>query len=752
MKSFFQGIFIIFLLSQLLSCAGQPLNSMDDGDDEFTFSDNMEDEEFESDDLSSSSDKEESSLSSDSGDEFDSLDKDLEQEQKTAEAGDFLLDEDPLIKESKKENSSDDLQAQTEVNNNVSEDPFLLEEKSKTEPPSTFAEEIKDPFLETPPSETTPSIAESSAEPPVPAFPDPNLGGIKAEISNIHFQSNEGGGTIIIEGNQPLDFTTRYNSQNRQFIIEVRNAHLQDRLKRPFITKDFQSTVGSIDAFQTPGSETVRIVVQMKEGGGEPTAHSEGGTIVVIPTNEGSQVAQNSPPQNSDSDYFSNENKNSGIFSSSNLEQFLSGNLKYYGKKISIEVKEIDVRSAINLIAEESGANLVMSESVTGNIALKLKNVPWDQALVLILKAKKLGYTRQGNVLRISLMSEIKAEEEEAMKLAESRRKVEPLKVQMIPINYAKITELQAQIKTVITERGSIVADVRSNSLIITETDEVLERAKKIISSLDIAPAQVLIEGKIVEARDVFTKKIGVNWNIAGQPLEMDTANLTPNLNIRPGAATGGSLGFSLTFGTLDILGDLGAVLALEEQEENVKVISSPRIVTLHNVEASITQSATIAVLASEATSLDTKLTNRTYKDLSMKMELRVTPEVANNGIVQMQVDITREFPGAPRDNGGANSNSRSAKTKVMVKSGQTAVIGGIYQNDATEVETGVPFLKDIPVLGALFRGKNYTKNKTELLLFLTPRVLSQAGGGPAFSDASHNSYNLDDNKNQSIE
>jgi type IV pilus assembly protein PilQ len=195
-------------------------------------------------------------------------------------------------------------------------------------------------------------------------------------------------------------------------------------------------------------------------------------------------------------------------------------------------------------------------------------------------------------------------------------------------------------------------------------------------------------------------------------------------VSVRPGNAYGGAFGFNITLGTLDVLGDLNAVLMLEEQEENVRVISSPRIVTLHNEKAEIRQEAEVPVTASSNAKDGTK-TTRMEK---IEMLLSVTPEVANNGVVQMDVTLTRGFFGGVQADGNVSKHKREAKTKVMVKSGQTAVIGGIYQNDMSQLENGVPFLKNIPIIGALFRDHNYHKDKTELLLFLTPRILSQAG------------------------
>lgn len=667
--------FLILLATLLIaammpSCSGVPTDDEFGGDSEQEASDGGDTEE-------------------DTSAEADSEDEDLELEDDTKVAKelneDKLLDEDPVEESNSGSSSSDGKTAAKD------EDPIADNSVVSSNESSVGASDNNE--------------ASSSS------------GGI-AQISNIRFEANEGAGSIIIEGSKPLEFSSRNNESSNQYIIEIQNAKLPKDLTRPFITKDFQSQIGSIDAYQNPGSDSVNVVIQLRSGAGQPSSHSEGSSIIVVPSGNGSSaLAGNS------------ENSDVNILSSRNLDDFLSANLKFYGKKISIEVQDIDVRSAINLIAEETGANLVMSDSVTGKLAIKLKDVPWDQALALILRTKKLGYTRQGNVLRISPMSEIKQEEEDTLKMAESRRKVEPLKVQMIPINYAKISELQGQLKPVMSDRGSIVADSRTNSIIVTDTEEILDRAKKIISSLDLAPAQVLIEGKLVEARENFNKRVGINWGLSGMPVTLGDGangpmNLTPNLNIRPSGVNSGSLGFSLTMGTLDVLGDINAVLSLEENEENVRVISSPRIVTLHNEQASITQSASVPVLAS----VNMKDGTKSYKDLNLKMDLRVTPEIANNGVVQLKVDITREFLGSVRDDGSAGSHHRTASTKVMVKSGQTAVIGGIYQNDSSQLEGGVPWLKEIPIIGFLFRGRSYHKDKTELLLFLTPRVLSQAG------------------------
>jgi type IV pilus assembly protein PilQ len=637
------------------------------------------------------------------------------------------------LESSKGDESANDF-SEPPVHEEAKTDPFLDNELKNVEGDSgnkNSTHEIPPPddFIQ----KDTPQHSASSSE-------KSGTGG-KSVLKNIRFEQNDNGGTVIVEADAPMTYTTRFNDQTKQFVIEVENTKLPNSLKRPYNTRDFNSSVGSIDAYQSPGSDVARIVVQLRDGASEPQVQQEENSILVVTGSKNMPMADNGSSDSSDSSADISADDDSGpqiskkgILSTNNLQEFMSSNMKFYGKKISIEIKDIPIRDAINMLAEESGANLVLSESVSGNLSLKLRKVPWDQALVMILRAKKLAYSRQGNILRITAMSELKQEEEDALKFADSKRKADPLVIQMIPVNYAKIDELKGQISSLSSERGKVVSDSRTSAIIITDTEEVIERIKKMVSSLDIPPAQVLIEGKIVEARETFEKKIGIQWDMFAQDVNLGSntngpTNLTPAVSVSPGINKGTALGFSLRIGNMDLLGDLSAMLALEEREDNVKIISSPRIVTLHNEKASITQSSDIPIMtSSDSADLKTRTRSATFKKI--KMNLDVTPQVANNGNVILDVNVQREFLGAVVDEatGAAPVHNREAKTKVMVKNGQTAVIGGIYQNDASTNESGVPFLKDIPLIGFLFRSDNYRKDKTELLLFLTPRILSEIG------------------------
>ncbi len=607
--------------------------------------------------------------------------------------------------------------------------------------------------VEPPPIDTPAEVAPTpivEVPPPIensqPATSNQQL----AHIKNIKYKANDNGGSVVIEADQPLHFETRKNPDTNQFVIEIADSELPNRLKRPFNTKDMQGGIGSLDAYQDKGSTTTRVVVQLRANVSEPTVQAEGNSLLVIQSGEvGSQkpaLAQNPSEIDSTGSHSSvgtsqEEPAASQILSSRSLEEFLSGNSQFYGKKISIEVSEMDVREVFKLISTESGVNLVLSDEVKGTISLKLRQVPWDQAFVVIMKAKKLGYTRAGSILRVAPYADIRSEEDESIKMTNAKKATVALKVRMLSVSYAKIDDLVKQITPFLSERGKVVGDARTSAIVISDLDENIDRVVKLVSSVDVPPPQVLIEGKIVEATDEFQHQIGVNWNASGQAGVLGHSSGMKKiigqttLAVTPGSGpTTANLNFHL--GVLDVLGNLDASLALFESQNTVKVLSSPRVVTLHNEPAEINQTTEIPILKqTESAGQITKTVE--YK--SIKLRLQVTPQITNDAAVIMAVDVNRDFLGAVADqaNGARSINTRTAKTKVMVRNGQTAVIGGIYQSDQADSETKVPVLGDIPIFGWLFKNKSQNHAKNELLIFITPRILGQADSQSISSDKS---------------
>ncbi len=603
----------------------------------------------------------------------------------------------------------------------------------------------------------------------------------RTEILGLDYRGNQNGGTIVVRANGPLGYATRSNDNGSQVIVEIPNTVLPKKFQRPYITKDFAGTIGMFRAYQESGSSTTRIVVQLKEPI-SPTVVSEGNQLLVMALGQqGMSVAdqsdQNIPEESgietvpeievaTESEELAqgelegerSKNQDYKALSNKTLDEFLTGeSSKFYGHRISIEVKNTDIREIFNFIAEQSGLNLVLSDSVTGNLSLKLRDVPWDQALVVVMQSKSLGYIRQGNILRIAPLNMIREETQAMKSVVDAQKQLAPLFLKIFPISYAKAPALMNQVSQFITpKRGSIRADQRTNSLIVSDILENINRIGKLIKQLDTETPQVLIEGKIVEARETAARSIGIDWSGGGESggtggtsgigggTNTGGGNTGGNntgeigaggdliafqsavgdiLNVSVGGS-GGSLGVKV--GTIAARQPLVAQLNLLESQDLINVLSSPRIMTLNNNQATITQETQLPI-PKIVTSEGSVQSSVEFKSVSLN--LSVTPQITIDGGIIMKVSVKREFPGASVTVGNTTAspiNSRSADTTVLVNNGDTTVIGGIYESDVTKGETGVPLLGKIPILGYFFKNTSYGKSKTELLIFLTPRVLNQ--------------------------
>lgn len=665
------------------------------------------------------------------------------------------------------------------------EDPALQQaapppEIVATEPAPLAQPQDQQPAAPPPPVEI-PQVAVQP--PPVQEQPPVPLAPKISQINSVQYQSNQSGGAVVINSDEPLQFTTRSNPSTNQVIIEVQNSVVPKKLKRSLNTKDMASSIGSVDIYQKANSNVARFVVQLRPGSPEPLVQPEGNSLVIIgaanPTYarkeeiiqnahnpvEQAQMQQGSAgggaavvagqsdqgqatkqfPQalTSNSSEVNPDLTSEGIMNSQTLEDFLASNNKFYGKKISIEAVKLDVNDAFKFLAEESGVNMIIDEGVKGDVTLKLRQVPWDQAFVLLLKSKKLGYKRQGNVIRIAEIANLQKEEDDAIKLLEARKAVEPLTVKRFFIGYADIGELEKKIKEFISttaltasgaiattpSRGKVISDARTNSLIVTETAENLQKIEKLVAALDTQPKQVLIEGKVVEANEKFTRSLGVSWN-------SDGAAPAGNI-IRPSVSFSSGLGSDIFKPAVGIgipgspgdLGNLNATLSLGETEDKLRVLSSPRISVLSSQSATIAQTVNVLIDKVSTTAASTGTTTVTKESVAVGVSLTVTPQVSNEGTVVMDLNIERSFLATAK---GSDIERRSAKTKVIVRSGQTAVIGGIFQADATDSVSGVPFFKDIPIFGVLFKGSAKIRTKNELVIFVTPRIQKTVLGDTA--------------------
>jgi type IV pilus assembly protein PilQ len=615
-----------------------------------------------------------------------------------------------------------------------------------------------------PPAETQ---ADQGAQPPPPQENQAEINppSEPATITALDFKGNLNGGTVVVRTDHPVQYTTRKNAETNQFIIELPNTTVPKRFRRPYNTKEFSSPIAGINAYQSKKGKAARIVVQMRDAS-EPAVSQDGNIISVAGSGGGGEnVAQNETPPAPEVNVKKQETQTEQSETQANTEQtedeqteaaaaadkpvgpkgladFLTGGNKFYGKPISLELQNADIRDVFRFISEESGLNIVVADDVSGKVSLKLRKIPWDQALSVIMQSKQLGYTKQGNILRIAPLKTLQAESDSARNLIEAQRQLEPLHVAVFPVSYGKSEDLETQARDFLSPRGKAKADKRTNSLVVTDIDENLARIKSLIKRLDTQTPQVLIEAKVVEARESFDRIVGVNWNFNGNPSQIGSntqgsaVNMTPSFNTNfPGTP---STTLNLTVGTMDVFGDLQASLQLLESERLVKVVSAPRIVTLDRVEATIKQNTQFPIFSSTPSAVAGQAPQTQIQFQDVQLQLIVEPQVTNDGSIIMRVDVTRQIPGPVEvsTNGSARSvDTRQAKTQVLVENGDTVVIGGVYQSDVAEGEDGTPWLRKIPIIGALFRKRTVNKDKNELVIFLTPRILNQEkafvkGGG----------------------
>lgn len=568
------------------------------------------------------------------------------------------------------------------------------------------------------------------------------------KLTTLEYNSQNANGVVVIKAEKPITFSTQYDSTTSQFILNLQDVVVPSILQRPLYLKDFKQSFGAVKA--TPVSNGLVQVVVKVNNNKEPNILSNGKEILVSPGTEVifgkvSKVSDNidlNPMMNVETQISQNLNlptnnvEGENALTASTLEEFLLESGSFYGEPINLQVNDEEITTVIGFIADYSGANIVIAPGVSGKITIKLRNVPWDQALLTIMKTRGLGYVRTGNVLRIAPLTELQTEAQAAVEVRRSQIQIEPTLLKVIPLEYANSTEIIPQVTPFLTkDRGSVTEDKRTSSIVLNDTRAVIAKVSKLIKELDLPPPQVLVESKIVEATKNFVQTLGVRWGMGGQATQLSPTggqnngaiNITPSLNINRTLATDGliqnqPLTGTLNIGVLDFLGNIDAAIGISETDEQVRVISSPRVTTLNNTEATIIQSSEILRVR---TVVNEGLSQTEVTAVPVQLQLKVTPQITSGSSVLMQIDVKNEFPGAPVE-GQSPKNSRQALARVLVESNKTAVIGGIYDKSSTIINVGVPFFKDIPFLGWMFKTKNVSKRDTEIMIFITPRIIDK--------------------------
>jgi type IV pilus assembly protein PilQ len=492
--------------------------------------------------------------------------------------------------------------------------------------------------------------------------------------------------------------------QGAQLVVEFLKSTLPEGLRRKLDVSDFGTPIQTVTTFQT--GDRVRVVIEPR-GQWEHSAYQSDTQFVV-------EVRQLKVDPNK-----------------------LSQGPGYTGEKLSLNFQNIEVRSLLQVIADFTNFNIVTSDAVSGAVTLRLKDVPWDQALDIILQAKGLDKRKTGNVLWIAPKDEINAKEKLDLESRAAIQNVEQLRTQSFQLNYTKAAEIAAQITAgsgaarILSSRGSVIPETRTNQIFVTDIPDRLERVQGLITKLDIPVRQVLIEARIVEASDTFSKSLGVR--LGGQPFTLNGGrNLTfGNTYTAAGTSAGdfvnlpspGVSGFSPGSFAISLF-DSGRtrLLNLEitalEADGKGKLVSSPRIVTADQTKAMIEQGTEIPY--QQATS--SGATAVTFRRATLKLE--VTPQITPEGNIILDLDINKDSLGDVV-NGVITINTKKVRTQVLVENGGTVVIGGIFELTEAESVAKVPLLGDIPGVGNLFKNRQRTANKQEMLVFITPKMVA---------------------------
>ncbi|WP_245968451.1 type IV pilus secretin PilQ [Salinisphaera orenii] len=559
--------------------------------------------------------------------------------------------------------------------------------------------------------------AERSA--PVPASTPARPGTNGPAIDDIDFRRGENGAGRVEIGLQGVDTPVDVDTDDSgRVVARLPGVALPRRLEKRLDVLDFATPVEAIDTLARNGGAQVAITPVADAEYEQVAYQTDDAFIVELQPLTAAEKAEREAEQES-----------------------------YTGEKISLSFQSVDVRAVLQIIADVADVNMVVSDSVTGNMALRLEEVPWDQALDIIMNAKGLGMRRENNVISVAPLAEIAAREQAELAARQATRNLAPLRSEIIQINYARAADIANILRagraengngnaatgetggrdvSFLSARGQVTVDDRTNSLLINETREKIDDIRRLVARLDIPVRQVLIESRIVVANRNFSRNLGVSSSA------IDNAAYE--------SATGGNYlvdsGYSVELPvsnpagiiTTSIISDtfnLDLALSALESENRGDIISAPRVITADGQEANIEQGEEIPYL--EATEQGTATTQFKKAVLSLK----VTPQITPNDRIIMSLDVSQDSRGqdAPVQGGGSAPaiDTRSIQTQVLVKDGETVVLGGIYEQENRDVTDRVPLLGELPLVGALFRGTERQRDKRELLLFVTPKILKES-------------------------
>jgi type IV pilus assembly protein PilQ len=575
---------------------------------------------------------------------------------------------------------------------------------------------------------STQFASSSSSAPSTPSYA---AAGARS-ITNLDFRrTRDGGGRVIVsltDPSTPVDI----RQEGARVVAIFKDTALPAELMRRLDVMDFATPVSTVDTLKT--NLDTRIVI---------SADGKYDQLAYQSDNEFSIEINPVPDQVEEASSLYSESK------------------EYEGQRLTLNFQDIETRAVLQLLAETSGRNMVVSDTVQGNVTLRLRNVPWDQALDIVMTTKGLDMRQNGNVIIVAPAEEIAARETADLEARNAISELEPMYSEFLQVNYAKAADLAALIgaegaNSLLSERGSIAVDDRTNTLLVQDTADRLEDVRRMVRALDVPIKQVLIESRIVVVNDDFSRDLGVRLGVTGYrengtdgaavisgtgtgtdtmvnsivenlgstgqitPVQLPVLTDRYNVNVPIAEAAGR---FSLAVLERDYLVDLE--LTALEAEGRGEIVSTPRVITANQKEARIEQGVEIPYQQSASSGATTVQFKKAV------LSLTVTPQITPDNNIIMDLRVHKDNVGDVISTGGLGGtvpsiDTRAVETQVLVENGQTVVLGGIYETERRETVTKVPFLGDIPAVGALFRSKQMQNDKSELLIFVTPRILEE--------------------------
>ncbi len=567
-------------------------------------------------------------------------------------------------------------------------------------------------------SATALATSKKASTTPIAISESKNIAPLAKGITNIDFKRGANGeGRVIIDLTSTSISTDVYRD-NETINVEFISAQLPAELQRRLDVSDFATPISFIDTVQDGSSIKMSITAN---GDFEHLAYQTDQvyTIEVAPISKAEE------------------------------EKRKKDKFGFTGERLSLNFQDIEVRSVLQLLADFTGLNLVVSDSVEGNLTLRLKNVPWDQAMDIILKTKGLAQRRAGNVILVAPTDEIAAREKLELEARKQVEELEQLRTEFIKVNYAKAADiaelLNLKNNSILSSRGSVSVDARTNTLLVKDTNSSLASVRQLLAELDIPVRQVLIETRVVIANDDFSKELGVRFGVSNDSyrdgttgngavtsgnlngttdlINNDTLPVTDSLNVNmPVQNPAGSIALALAKLPLGTLLELE--LSAAQTEGRGEVVSSPRVITADSHTARIEQGVEIPYLTIEDGTA-------TLKFRKAVLSLETTPQITPDDRIIMDLEVHKDSRGENIQFSGALSaptiDTREVQSQLLVDNGQTVVLGGIYETTQATQVTRVPFFSDLPLIGNLFKTTSNRDERSELLIFVTPKILQSA-------------------------